>query len=275
MEWFKNGNDIYLKCELFDAALSLSCGQAFRWDTSDDGSASGFALGRSLRISRSDDCTVFHDTSPEDFEKIWIPYFDLKRDYLSIIGSVSSHPVIKKAAQKACGIRILRQDPWETLCSFIISQNNNIPRIKGIISRLCENFGDKCGDAYTFPSPERLAGLSTEDLSPLRCGFRARYILDAANKVASGEINLDSLALMPTDAARTELMQIVGVGEKVADCTLLFGLGHLNALPKDVWIKRVLSTYFDGALPKECDEYAGIVQQYLFEYARHNKENFK
>ncbi len=274
MEWFAKENDIFLKCEPFDAALSLNCGQAFRWTTNDDGALCGFALGRSLKISISDDYTVFHNTTADDFKKIWIKYFDLERDYSAIIGSVSSHPVVKRAAEKARGIRILRQDPWETLCSFIISQNNNIPRIKGIIARLCETFGDKCGEDYSFPPPERLAGLSAEDLAPLRCGFRARYILDAARKVSSGEINLNALYDMPTDEARAELMKIVGVGEKVADCTLLFGLGHLNALPKDVWIKRVLNTYFDGALPAECNEYAGIVQQYLFEYARQNKEDF-
>ena len=163
------------------------------------------------------------------------------------------------------------QEPWETLCSFIISQNNNIPRIKGIIDRLCMNFGENQNGVYTFPSANIIAKLSLEDLSVLRSGFRAKYILDAAKKVSSGEIDLDTLKSMDIDSARQELMKIKGVGPKVADCTLLFALEHIEAFPKDVWIKRAMEKLFGGQLPECAVPYAGIVQEYIFYYARTTK----
>ena len=166
---------------------------------------------------------------------------------------------------------MLNQEPWETLCSFIISQNNNIKRIKGIISRLCENFGENKGGFYTFPTAEKIAALTLEDLSVLRSGFRAKYILDAAKKVSSGEVELKKLKDAPTDGARDELMKITGVGPKVADCVLLFGLEHADAFPKDVWIKRAMQVLFDGELPECAKPYAGITQQYIFLYARETK----
>ena len=271
MEWKIRDNDIVVICDNFDAAASLDCGQAFRWVVEEDGTCDGFAVGKHLRLRTNGNETVFFDTSKEDFENIWINYFDFNRDYAEIISKISGNEVIKEAIRFSGGIRVLRQEPWETLCSFIISQNNNIPRIKGIIARLCENFGDKCGDFYSFPTAERLADLNPEDLAPLRCGFRARYIIDAARKVSSGEVDLQKLFDADTDYAQNELMKICGVGAKVADCTLLFGLGHIEALPKDVWIKRALEKLFGGTLPAECEPYAGIVQQYIFQYARLTK----
>lgn len=271
MEWKTSGNNIIVKADNFSAAPTLDCGQAFRWQVDENGVCEGVAYGKKLRVSTDGDTTVFFNTPEDDFKNIWLPYFDLNRDYSRIVEEISKNEVLSSAAKFSYGIRILKQDPWETLCSFIISQNNNIPRIKGIISRLCENFGEDLGGYYSFPSAERIAELSLDDLAPLRCGFRNRYILDAAKKVASGEVNLEKTALMPTDDARAELMKICGVGEKVADCTLLFGMAHIDALPKDVWIKRALSLLFDGSLPEYCNPYAGIVQQYLFQYARMTK----
>ena len=145
---------------------------------------------------------------------------------------------------------------------------NNIKRIKGIISRLCENFGEEKDGYYTFPTAQKIASLSLEDLEVLRSGFRAKYILDAAIKISSGEINLDALKDMTVDLAREELMKIKGVGPKVADCALLFSHKHIEAFPKDVWIKRAMEKLFNGELPKEAKEYAGIIQQYIFFYAR-------
>lgn len=271
MVWEARGNDIVVTCDNLNAAATLDCGQAFRWTVSEDGTCEGFACGKKLKIKSEGNKTVFFDTTEQDFLNIWVDYFDLNRDYDEIISKISKNEVIAKAVSFSRGIRILKQEPWETLCSFIISQNNNIPRIKGIISRLCESFGEESCGYYTFPTAERLAALNIEDLAPLRCGFRARYILDAARKVSSGEVNLENLIDTDTDLARSELMKICGVGTKVADCTLLFGLGHINALPKDVWIKRALEVLFGGVLPNYCEPYAGIVQQYIFQYARLTK----
>ena len=173
--------------------------------------------------------------------------------------------MVRNALNSAKGIRILRQDRWETLCSFIISQNNNIPRIKGIIGRLCEAFGERIDGGYAFPSADRIASLTEEQLAPIRSGFRARYILDAARRVTDGRTDLDAVSAMIYDDAKKYLMQIKGVGNKVADCVLLFGYGFFDAFPKDVWIKRVIEKYygenFDESIFKP---YGGIAQQYLF-----------
>lgn len=269
---FINGNTVISELDNFSLPQTLDCGQAFRWQETEDGVWHGIAFGKHLKISEKDSVFTLYETTAEDFEKIWRPYFDLDRNYGEIIGILSENEVLKTAGNFADGIRILRQEPWEALCSFIISQNNNIPRIKGIVERLCENFGEKIADRlYTFPEAKRIAELSLEDLGVLRSGFRAKYILDAAKKVSSGEIDLESLKTMELDLARTELMKIYGVGEKVADCTLLFGLSHLNAFPKDVWIKRAMEKLFDGNLPTCAENYAGIAQQYLFHYARMTK----
>ncbi|MBR6564050.1 MAG: DNA-3-methyladenine glycosylase 2, partial [Clostridia bacterium] len=188
--------------------------------------------------------------------------------YKKIFEILRVNETLKKACEYSYGIRILNQEPFETLCSFIISQNNNIKRIKGIIERLCENFGEEKNGYYTFPSAEKMAALTLVDLAPLRSGFRAKYLLDAAKKVASGEVDLNKLKNMPLDDARAELMKIVGVGPKVADCCLLFSHKQVKAFPKDVWIKRAMETLFGGDLPKEAEDFAGIAQQYIFFYAR-------
>ena len=266
---FKN-DKIYIENALnFDLAQTLDCGQAFRWSEC-EGRWRGIAGGKYIELYRENDCIVIEGATPEDFESFWRNYFDLERDYASIIKAVSANDTVKAAAEFGGGIRILNQEPWEALCSFIISQNNNIPRIKGIIERLCESFGEKINGGYTFPSAQKIAELSIEDLAPLRCGFRAKYILDAARRVASGEVILEALKGIDFDTAQSELMKIKGVGPKVADCTLLFGLGHIEAFPKDVWIKRALEEYFGGELPESAREYAGIVQQYIFYYIREN-----
>ena len=214
---------------------------------------------------------MLFNTTEHDFESIWRKYFDLDRDYGAVNKKIGKNEILKSAAKYSFGIRILNQEPWETLCSFIISQNNNIKRIKGIISRLCDNFGEDNGGYRAFPTAEKIAECSLEDLAVLRSGFRAKYILDAAQKISSGEIDLEKLKAVHTDAARDELMKIKGVGPKVADCALLFSLCHIDAFPKDVWIKRAMQALFGGELPEEAKPYAGIAQQYIFFYARETK----
>lgn len=256
----------------FALADTLDCGQAFRWSELEPDLWHGVAFGRYLKLGLKDGVLTLYNTSLEDFESVWRSYFDLDRDYGEIITAISENEVLASAAGFADGIRILRQEPWEALCSFIISQNNNIPRIKGIVERLCENFGEEIGEGfYSFPDARKLAALNVEDLAGLRSGFRAKYILDAAKKVASGEIDLEALKSEELDAARDKLMTIYGVGAKVADCTLLFGLSHVDAFPKDVWIKRAMAKLFDGELPSCAAPYAGIAQQYIFHYARMTK----
>lgn len=269
---FKDNNVYIFGINNFSLAQTLDCGQAFRWEEKTDGIWHGVAFNKYLEIEISQNGNVIlYNTSIEDFQNIWCDYFDFNRDYGEIITKISSNEILKNAADYGKGIRVLNQEPWETLCSFIISQNNNIKRIKGIISRLCENFGENMGNYYTFPSAEKISSLTLEDLSVLRSGFRAKYILDAARKVASGEINLNNLKNLTVDDARQELMKIKGVGPKVADCALLFSHRHIAAFPKDVWIKRAMEVLFGGELPEEAREYAGIVQQYIFFYARETK----
>ena len=256
----------------FVLSETLDCGQAFRWKEIGPGLWQGVAFGKCLKIGSENGVITLYDTSEEDFQFVWKDYFDLDRDYAHILSVLSENEILKTAGEFAGGIRILRQEPWEALCSFIISQNNNIPRIKGIVDRLCENFGEKISDGvYSFPTAEKIASLTLEDLAVLRSGFRAKYILDAAKKVANREIVLETLRTLPLDAARTELVKIYGVGEKVADCTLLFGLSHIEAFPKDVWIKRATQKLFGGSLPDCAKDYAGIAQQYIFHYARMTK----
>ena len=270
----KNNNIYVYGVDTFVLAQTLDCGQAFRWREKSNGIWQGVAFNKYLEIEKLDDGTViFYNTTASDFENIWCDYFDFNRDYTEIIKAISSNEVLKKAAEYGKGIRVLNQEPWETLCSFIISQNNNIKRIKGIIERLCENFGDDMGGYFTFPTPEKLAGLSPEDLAVLRSGFRAKYILDAAQKVSNKEIDLNNLKNLSCVDAQKELMKIKGVGPKVADCALLFSHRHIEAFPKDVWIKRAMEVLFEGNLPKEAEKYAGIVQQYIFFYARETKLN--
>ena len=269
---FKNQNAYISGVSDFDLPHTLDCGQAFRWDEKENGIWRGVAYGKYLELEKlSNGEIVLYNTSEQDFKNIWCEYFDLERNYTEIIEAVATNEVLKSASEFGKGIRVLNQEPWETLCSFIISQNNNIKRIKGIISRLCESFGEKNEDYYTFPSAEKIASLTLDDLSILRAGFRAKYILDAAQKVSSKEIDLYNLKNLSVDDARTELMKIKGVGPKVADCALLFSHKHIEAFPKDVWIKRAMEVLFDGELPKEALPYAGIVQQYIFFYARETK----
>lgn len=252
-----------------DIAKTLDCGQAFRF-SEDGGVWRGVAMGRALSLTQEGNKITLFDVKEEEFNSLWRGYFDLDRDYEMIKSSVSSNEILKKATDFSDGIHILRQEPWEAVCSFIISANNNIPRIKGIISRLCENFGFKITDGlFTFPSAERIAALTLDDLAVIKSGFRAKYILDAAQKFSSNQIDVEALYTLPIDEARNTLMTIKGIGPKVADCALLFGWGRVECFPVDVWIRRAMNHFFgENGLPSEAVEYAGIVQQYLFYWAR-------
>ena len=275
---YKDGTMIVKKVTSLDLGETLDCGQSFRWRDNGDGSFTGVADEKLVTVSIQNGDLHIENTTEQDFEKIWRNYFDLDLDYDSIRESIGKiHPVLKEASSYAPGIRILQQEPWEALCTFIISQNNNIKRIKGIVDRLCTTFGNKIGDTdfYTFPKPEILAELTPDDLAPLRAGFRNKYIIDASRKVASGEVDLEKCRNVPYDEARAELCKIKGVGNKVADCTLLFGMHRIEAFPIDVWMRRAMEKLFPNMTGEDFGEYAGIAQQYIFHYARMHPELFE
>lgn len=258
-----------------DLGLTFDCGQCFRWAKKDNYYI-GTAYGKTVEISAKDGLIYIEGTNETDFRNIWAKYLDLNTNYQKITQEISNlSPEINQAVKLYSGIHILNQEPWEALCSFIISQNNNIPRIKKIIESLCENFGQKISNSYAFPSAKTLSRLSVEDLSVIKSGFRAKYIIDAAQKVVSDEINLEKISKMPLDEARKALMTINGVGPKVAECVLLYGMHRLEAFPLDVWMKRVMETLFKGQKPTIFGPYAGVAQQYLYHYSRMNPEKFK
>ena len=255
-----------------DPGKTFECGQCFRWNRDETGAYTGVAFGRVARLFVEDDSVYICDSDGNN-EKLWKDYFDLNLDYEAISRDFRSDEYLNACVEYGMGIRLLRQEPWEGLCSFIISQCNNIPRIKGIIERMCSLFGnpiDFAGKQYhAFPSAETLAGLSEADLEPLRCGYRAEYILIAAKAVASGELDLNQLITEPFDEKIRVLRQFKGIGAKVANCAALYGLHDHSGFPIDVWMKRALKEHFPPDFdPKRLGEHAGLAQQYIFHYAR-------
>ena len=262
----------------FDLSETFDCGQCFRWNQISENEFEGVAFERVVKILKEKNKVVLKGTSvSSDFASIWRGYFDLDTDYNTIKSNLAKLDYnLNLACKYAPGIHILRQEPWETLCSFIISQNNNIPRIKGIVERLSSSFGCEIEHGFfSFPLSSRLANLDKSDLAPLRCGFRDEYILDAAKKVSSGEVDFEKIRSLPITEARNELMKIKGVGPKVAECTLLYGFHRLEAFPVDMWMRRALYTFFPGKDISYFGKYAGIAQQYIFHYSRMNPDLVK
>ena len=261
----------------FSVEKIFDCGQCFRFDPDPKGGISGIAMGRYYRfVQEKEDSVKIYNTSKEDVQKNLLRYLSLDRDYemmnKDIILRFGSDDTIKKAIERGKGIRILRQEPFETLISFIISQNNNIPRIKGLVEALCKKCGDPIAEGkYAFPKPEAIVELGVEGLRELKVGLRAPYIYDAALRVATGITDLSRIAELDTQNAEAELLKIKGVGPKVAACVLLFGFDKIDNFPVDVWIKRVLEKYYPlGIDINSLGEYRGLAQQYLFYYERYN-----
>lgn len=264
MEYRVKGKDIILRQPDFELSQTLDCGQAFRWADDGSGTFSGTFLNSPLTISpldKGDNTFILHNTTEDEFLNIWYDYFDLSTDYGEIKRILSEDETLSKACAFAGGIRILRQDSWEALSSFIISQNNNIPRIKGIIGRLTEHYGK-------YPSVADMADETPESLAFLRAGFRAKYLVDAVDKFNSGTLTIDKIKSASVTDAGKMLMSIKGVGPKVCSCALLFGFYRLEAFPVDVWVRRVLDTYYPNGLPDCTKGIEGIAQQYLFHYIR-------
>lgn len=252
---------------------TLDCGQAFRWQDKGNG-WEGTAMGRQLRLSQEGENIIFH-CSQEEYDNIWRSYFDLDTDYAAIQAQLSElSPVLKQAIDFAPGIRILRQDPFEVICTFILTQNCNIPRIKGMVERLCQSFGTKIADGvFDFPTAETLAQQTVESLAPVRAGFRAKYLLEAARMVAGGQIPFEDIKSGDLDFGRKALQRIYGVGPKVAECVLLFGFYKTAAFPQDVWIKRAMAELFPGKGPEMFGTEAGLAQQYIFHYIRNRNKD--
>ena len=262
-------------CLCSEKELSLKktfeCGQCFRWNCDENGVYYGVALGRALR-AWTEDGFIYLD-APESDRGLWMEYFDLNDDYSAGEQSFHCSEYMEQCMEFGRGIRILRQDKWEALCSFIISQCNNIPRIQKIVETLCQNFGESIEymgkTHYTFPGARRIAQLELEDLAVLRAGYRAPYILNAARMVADGSFSLEELDAMDHAAAMKQVRSLKGVGEKVANCFILFGLHKMEAFPVDVWMKRALKEHFPEKFdPAVFGPYAGLAQQYIFYFAR-------
>ncbi len=268
----EENNIIMAPFENFSLALTLDCGQAFRF-AEKDGVWEGLVGKKKIKaMQRENGEVVFYDTSEEEFCGFISDYFDFNTDYNQLKELYKIDKTMEKAVDFCGGIRILKQESWETLCSFIISQNNNIKRIKGIIDRLCEAFGEETKEGYLFPRPEVLADKTPEELSFLRAGFRDKYIIDAARKVSSGEVDFEKIKTASLEDAIEELTKIRGVGLKVASCVLLYGFNRKDAFPVDVWIKRALEEFYPEGFPSEFYETRGIAQQFLFHYIRNKEE---
>ena len=269
--------------EPFDLAQTLDCGQCFRFAPTGDGGWFGAAGGHAAGLRFEGESLVLEGATAAEFEGFWRDYLDLDRDYAAVRAAFARDPRLAPCVAFAPGIRVLRQPAFEALIAFIVSQNNNVPRIKGILARLCALFGEPLpGGARAFPVPERLAACSKEELAPLRSGWRAGYILDAARQVAAGTVDLQAVAVMPLADARRELTRIRGVGPKVAECVLLYGMGRLECFPMDVWMKRAMARLFPeetGKMPESAPAifgpYAGIAQQYIFHYCRCHPEEIR
>lgn len=299
-----NGNTIITDIKDFNLAQTLECGQCFHFQRIDKGANqktksagnddvnSAYALtafGKLLFLTQENDVFTFYNTSLEDINKIWIPYFDLDRDYGTIKNSIAkSSPELMGAIEDNAGIRLLNQEFFETLMSFIISQNNQIPRIKKLVGDISDKWGDSLKintetygpiEMTSFPRAEALRDVTEEDYFNIKTGFRAKYLKDAVEKVLKGSIDGETLKGLSSVDCEKSLTSIKGVGPKVANCIMLFSLGKRDAFPVDVWMKRIMEKiYFKGEDTKKekISEFAlekfgdlgGYAQQYLFAYAR-------
>lgn len=269
----------------FNLKHTLECGQSFRWQLSANGWYYGVVDGRQLRIRQENRTLIVESSDDEEgdqLEAFLRHYLDLNRDLPAVLDAVDIDPFIHRSIETFRGMRILNQEVWECLASFILSQNNNVPRIKGIIRTISARFGEKItlDDSidYAFPTPQALAEAGVETLYDCGLGYRAPYMWTVSSAVAAGEFDLEALKNLPYVGAKQELMGFKGIGEKVADCICLFSLGHVQALPIDVWVKRIIEQIY---LKREASireirqfaegyfgEYLGYAQQYLFHYAR-------
>jgi len=268
----------------FEPKHIFECGQCFRWYKEEDESYTNIAYGRVINVKKVNNDIILSNTNMEDFENIWFQYFDLSKDYMSIKKELSKDPILKEAINFGQGIRILNQEPYETIISFIISANNQIPRIKKAIETISTDLGEFAGswngkDYYAFPNPKDVASLEVEYIKEkYRVGFRADRIKETSRRIGDKEFDIQCLYELNRDDGKELLTTLPGVGPKVSDCILLFAFDKADAFPVDVWVKRVMEYFYlkKDTSPKEIGlsgarifgRLAGYAQQYLFYYAR-------
>ena len=286
MNVIEKNNQIILEgiSENFEPKHVFECGQCFRWLREDDGSYTGVVQGKVINVKKENDLIIFDNTNKEDFENIWFDYFDLGRNYGEIKNQLKiMDEYLEKATEFGQGIRILQQDGWEMLISFIISANNRIPMIQRAINNLSERYGKFIGEYrgkkyYAFPTPEELSKVSVEDIRACQTGFRDKYIKSVVDYVNENNEDVLSYRKLDTSECIKELVKFNGVGPKVADCIALFGMQKYDTFPVDVWVKRVMEEFYvedNLSLPKirkfaldKFGDLSGFAQQYLFYYAR-------
>ena len=263
----------------FDLDRIAESGQCFRWEKKEESSYRIIAGKNCLYITAAEDGCYELDCAEEEYTCFWREYFDLEENYRSIRERIDPErdPFLWQAAEQEKGIRILRQDPWEMLITFIISQNKNIPAIRRCVEMLAGRCGDRMTDArgqeyYGFPEPAAVTALSEDDLMECRLGYRWKYVRAAAEAVAGGELDLNRLITADERKTIAALTGLFGVGTKVANCVSLFGLHHIDAFPIDVWVRRVLAEQYPDGYPYErYSPYNGIYQQYMFACYRHRE----
>lgn len=250
-------------------ALTLDCGQCFRWKCDGDGIWRSVAFGRAIGVKDIPGGLTLFDTTEEEVREIWLDYFDLGRTYDKYLKEIQKDPFVRDAVKKYGTIRILHQEPWETMCSFIISACNNIPRIKKIIERFCLIFGKPLPNGeYAFPTPELVSQLEPEDLSYIGAGFRAPYLVEAAKRVCADPDIFERLAAEGAAGAKHELMKFRGIGKKVAECIMLFSLGYDTSFPTDTHILAAMRDIYPNGLPECFSSFPGLAQQYVFQAQR-------
>ena len=285
MKVIQQGNTVILEdVNHFNPKPIFECGQCFRWIKQEDDSYTGVAMGKILNVKQEGNKIYLDNTTKEDFDNIWFDYFDLGRDYEEMINTfkvMDEH--LEKATEFGEGMRLLQQDGWEMLISFIISANNRIPMIQRAINNLSRNFGTYIGEYngekyYAFPTPQQLSKPTVEEIRACSTGFRDKYIKSTAQIVNDENIDVLEYRKLSTDECLKELLKFNGVGPKVADCIALFGMQKYDTFPVDVWVKRVMQEFYvdeDLSLTKirkfgieKFGDLAGFAQQYLFYYAR-------
>ena len=271
---------VLVSSEQFDLRQIAESGQCFRMTEIEPGRYRVIALDKAVVLEERKS-GILLDCSLPEYQGFWRDYFDRDTDYGEFLREIDeSDPFLYAASEAGSGIRILRQDPWEMLVSFLISQRKSIPAIRTCIEALCSRFGEKIGGGkeplYAFPTAERLAECTEDELAACSLGYRTRYVHEAAQKVASGELDLAAAVALDDEELYNTLLTLTGVGAKVADCVMLFGFHRLDRFPRDVWMNRVVNERYGGNFPFERYRgFLGVVQQYLFCYARENPELMK